>query len=178
MSDGSSSSKLIFSTQHIKCDEVVNYDDLCRVIRRKCDSSLYVEIPSRQTKCINYDNVIFNPTIQCCLIRGSHELVTFNMAGQQQCVECKTSTKYKCINCKVCVCNRRSCSVAEVDEETVGWLENISVAYCNSCFLGYNKLMPLDRLEGGNEEEDDEVANILSSKNNKNGMKTSGRRSL
>ena len=100
------------------------------------------------------------------------------MAGQQQCFECKTLTKYKCINCKVCVCNRPSCSVAEVDEETDGWVENINVANCNSCFLGYNKLMPLDRLEGDHEEEDEEVANILSSKNNKNGMKKSGRRSL
>ena len=48
--------------------------------------------------------------------------------------------------------------MAEVDEETDGWVENISVAYCNSCFLGYNKLMPLDRLEGDHEEEDDKVA--------------------
>ena len=67
----------------------------------------------------------------------------------------------KCINCKVCACNHPSGSVAEVDEETDGWVENISVAYYNSCFLGYNKLMPL---EGDHEEEDDEVANILSSK--------------
>ena len=37
--------------------------------------------------------------------------------------------------------------------------------------------MPLDRLKGDH-QEDDEEANILSSKNKKNGMKTSGRRSL
>ena len=95
---------------------------------------------------------------------GCNEIASFGRSSYGLCVECKTSTKYICINCKVCVCNRLSCSVARVDKETNGWVENISVAYCNSCFLGYNKLMPLDRLEGSHEEEDDEVANILSSK--------------
>ena len=88
---------------------------------------------------------------------GCNGIASFGRSSYGLCVECKTSTKYKCINCKVCVRNRPSCSVAEVDEKTNGRVEYISV-------WGYNRLMPLDRLEGDHEEEDDEVANILSSK--------------
>ena len=62
---------------------------------------------------------------------GCNGIASFGRSSYGLCVECKTSTKHKCINCKVCVCNRPSCSVAEVDEETDDWVENISVAYCN-----------------------------------------------
>ena len=63
---------------------------------------------------------------------GCNGIASFGRSSYGLCVECKTSTKYKCINYKVCVCNRPSCSVAEVDVETDGWVEYISVAYCNS----------------------------------------------
>ena len=72
------------------------------------------------------------PQYNAVLFVDPTKLVIFNMTCQQQCVECKTSTKYKCINCKVCVCNRPSCSVAEVDEETDGWVENISCTYVST----------------------------------------------
>ena len=59
-------------------------------------------------------------------------LFTNNMA-EGQCVSCKTSTKYNCINCSVFVCNRVGCSLAELDESTAGWIAQQSVGYCKSC---------------------------------------------
>lgn len=57
-----------------------------------------------------------------------------NMAAMEQhCFTCEKSTKYHCITCGIPVCNR--CSIAEMDDDTVGWLPQRSVAYCNHCSM-------------------------------------------
>lgn len=106
------------------------------------------------------------------------------MAGEQQvCVTCERATKYKCLNCKSVCCNRPTCSVAEVDEETVGWVENVSVAYCNSCFLGLstpaNCSTQISQTQRSDvDEDDDEITDILENKAGKSEKKACGRRSL
>ena len=49
------------------------------------------------------------------------------------CIMCKRETKYVCISCGKSVCVRFECSVAESNEDTIGWEENKSVGYCLSC---------------------------------------------
>ena len=79
---------------------------------------------------------------------GCNGIASFERSSYGLCVECKTSTKYKCINWKVCVCNRPSCSVAEVDEETDGWVEYLyKCCILQQLILGYNRLMPLCRIK-------------------------------
>ena len=47
------------------------------------------------------------------------------------CITCGESTKYSCIQCSICICNR--CSVSENNEETKGWKAGDSVGYCFDC---------------------------------------------
>ena len=70
------------------------------------------------------------------------------------CKSCITTTKYKCINCKVPSCV--PCSVFETNEETLGWKPGKSVAYCATCF---NKKMVYDHDEI--ESEDESQSNTL-----------------
>ena len=50
-----------------------------------------------------------------------------------QCISCGATTKYSCIKCDDSVCLRSECSIPEVNENTIGWEEFRSVAYCFSC---------------------------------------------
>ena len=56
-----------------------------------------------------------------------------NNMAEGPCDSCKTLTKYNCINCSSFICNRVACSLAELDENTAGWIAQQSVAYCKSC---------------------------------------------
>ena len=48
------------------------------------------------------------------------------------CTICKRNTKYSCITCGKSVCVRVECSIAEENEDTLGWEANQSVGYCLS----------------------------------------------
>ena len=43
-----------------------------------------------------------------------------------------SKTKYTCLTCSNYYCMR--CSVFETEEDTPGWKEGKSVAYCETCF--------------------------------------------
>lgn len=49
------------------------------------------------------------------------------------CFVCDEPTKYRCITCNLPICN--VCCVAELDEDTFGWLAQVSVGYCNKCAI-------------------------------------------
>lgn len=49
------------------------------------------------------------------------------------CTICKRNTKYLCITCGKSVCVRVECSIAEENEDTLGWEANKSVGYCLPC---------------------------------------------
>ena len=109
------------------------------------------------------------------------------MAGEQLCCTgCGPITKYRCIKCNVYVCNRPFCSVAELDENVNGWMENSSMSYCNYCICGSTESGQLpdsprvfekeDEKDEDQEDEDDddELLNLT----NKKKKKSTGRRSL
>ena len=130
-----------YSTRRIKCDAVELCDDLRRIIRRNSTEMRQQFIrwssvaSNRMHKLLK---LYFYPTIQRFPLRVSHDSLIFKMAsGQQACVQCDNVTKYKCIRCDSFVCNRSTCSVAEIDEDTDGWVENVSVGYCSSAILPF-----------------------------------------
>ena len=49
----------------------------------------------------------------------------------ESCKQCKRWTKYRCIRCKVAICNL--CSEPEMDESVDGWIGGKSVGYCFEC---------------------------------------------
>ena len=53
-----------------------------------------------------------------------------NFAFQLHKDMCKRETKSVRLGCGKCVCVRFECSVAESNEDTIGWEENKSVGYC------------------------------------------------
>lgn len=62
----------LFSMHLIKYDAVKIFDMICRVVRRKCDSSLYVDIPTYWTNCIIYYNFLFYTTIHRFMVCSSN----------------------------------------------------------------------------------------------------------
>jgi hypothetical protein len=90
------------------------------------------------------------------------------MVGEQLCGGgCGSKAKYRCITCKIYVCNRPLCGVAEEDENAKGWMENSSVSYCNDCFFRTPGLakeperppIVADGLREDSEDEEDEEDN-------------------
>ena len=55
------------------------------------------------------------------------------------CCSCGRQTKYSCITCGQSVCVRSECSIAEENEETIGWQANKCVGYCLKCGAGGEK---------------------------------------
>ncbi|CAH3192536.1 unnamed protein product [Porites evermanni] len=49
----------------------------------------------------------------------------------ENCKQCKRWTKYRCIRCKVAICNL--CSEPEIDESVDGWIGGKNVGYCFEC---------------------------------------------
>ena len=49
------------------------------------------------------------------------------------CGICKRNTKYLCITCEKSVFVRVECSIAEENEDTLGWEANKNVGYCLPC---------------------------------------------
>ena len=47
---------------------------------------------------------------------------------RENCKQCKRWTKYRCIRCKVAICNL--CSEPEMDESVDGWIGGKNVGYC------------------------------------------------
>ena len=47
------------------------------------------------------------------------------------CSSCFRTTKYKCLKCKIPICN--NCSIFEEDEDSPGWMAGTSVGYCEPC---------------------------------------------
>ncbi|CAB4041864.1 Hypothetical predicted protein [Paramuricea clavata] len=92
---------------------------------------------------------------------------------QHPCSNCVKSTKYRCITCKTYVCNRASCSMPVTDEEIEGWIPNVSVAYCNNCFLNPPSsptdvaMSPTKLSDEDNDETDKEVTFILGKRHRK-----------
>ena len=73
------------------------------------------------------------------------------MAGNEEmCSSCFLKTKYTCLTCSNYFCMR--CSVFENEEDTPGWKEGKSVAYCESSF---NELM--ERRESSHSQDDNAV---------------------
>ena len=69
------------------------------------------------------------------------------------CIMYKRQTKYSSINCEKSVCLQFECSVTENNEDTIGWEENISVGYCQSCAEG--------RRDCGRSDTDEEKNDVL-----------------
>ena len=87
-----------------------------------------------------------------------------------------------CVNCKIFCCDRPSCSVAKVDEDTDGWVENVSVAYCSSCFLALPSLAlnshdTVKSINNDLDEDDDEVTKTKT-KTNKQKQKKGNKKHL
>ena len=49
------------------------------------------------------------------------------------CTVCKRNTKYSGITCGKSVCVRVECSIAEENEDTLGWEASKSVGFCLPC---------------------------------------------
>ena len=71
---------------------------------------------------------------------------------------CKRQTKYSCITCGKSVCVRSECSVAENNEDTIGWEENKSVGYCLNCTEGRK-----DSSRSNTDEDEVHVVNLPTS---------------
>ena len=59
---------------------------------------------------------------------------------------CKRNTKYSGITCGKSVCVRVECSIAEENEDTLGWEANKSIGYCLPC-AGAAEFFPSDDIE-------------------------------
>ena len=49
------------------------------------------------------------------------------------CTRCKEQTKYVCTTCEAPICKCKECSFPEINEDSVGWIAQRSVAYCKDC---------------------------------------------
>ena len=58
-------------------------------------------------------------------------LLTPHRSMMEMCCSCFMDTKYKCLRCKIPICNQ--CSVFEENEDVEGWIAGRSVAYCEAC---------------------------------------------
>ncbi len=69
---------------------------------------------------------------QCCFCGASapNEIKMASCLPKiSKCQTCFSETKYICITCGVAVCNK--CGIAELNENTRGWLVSRSVGYCS-----------------------------------------------
>ena len=58
-------------------------------------------------------------------------LLTTHWSMTEMCCSCLMDTKYKCLRCKIVICNQ--CSVFEENEDVEGWRAGRNVAYCEAC---------------------------------------------
>ena len=49
----------------------------------------------------------------------------------EPCASCFRDTKYSCIYCSLPLCN--VCSIAELNDDTCGWIAGKRVGYCKPC---------------------------------------------
>ena len=68
---------------------------------------------------------------------------------KMMCSSCFLKTKYTCLTCSNYYCMR--CSVFENEEDTPGWKEGKSVAYCETCF---NETMKRRESSEGQDQDD------------------------
>ena len=111
----------------------------------------------------------FYPTFQYFSPRVSQDIRIFKMASEQPCFSCENITKYTCISCATFVCNRSTCSAAEIDESAHGWVEGVSVGYCNDCVSDLSSVAGTIDFENNVEE---------ATAKRKEKSKASGRRSI
>ena len=116
----------------IWCGKNVKFDRVCRIIRH-WSGRWFIRRSSHVPNQIN--------TLWLSSHKSLGELVTHarkffeegKMAAKdgQSCKQCKRWTKYRCIRCKVAICNL--CSKQVMDESVDGWIGGKNVRHCFEC---------------------------------------------
>ena len=125
--------------------DLVRSSRACRAAQLQHGTVSSVKLVMYRTQCIIIFNLfsfpefisfyqgacVSNNFLMEILVRFWTSNSIMESAYAKVCLICSRSTKYRCISCKVFVCNR--CSIAELDETNASWIPGQQVGYCTDC---------------------------------------------
>ena len=124
---GKRRSKQVLNSIHKSCKLQNNWFKCDR--RGKCHKNTYS--PICQTLFSPLTSMRCTKTISRLGMASYRKSLTPHRSMMEMCCSCFMDTKYKCLRCKIPICNQ--CSVFEENEDVEGWRAGRSVAYCEAC---------------------------------------------